>query len=156
MSKPEFDTVIEKPEGVITPYFAVPFSAHDVFGTKGQVKVRGTIDGIPYRNSIAPMGDGTHVMLINREIRDATGKDVGDSIHVVMELDTEERTVAIPDDFQTALSANQQAKAHFDGFSYSQRKLYVDWVMVAKKPETRARRIQDAVQRLSEGLKFQS
>src|SRR5436309_743594 len=79
---------------------AMPFSALEVFGKRGQVKVRGTIDGVPYRGSIAPMGGGTHVMVVKKEIREAIGKGAGDHVHVIMELDTEERIVVVPDDLQ--------------------------------------------------------
>jgi uncharacterized protein YdeI (YjbR/CyaY-like superfamily) len=100
------------------------------------------------------MGDGTHSMIVTRAILNAIGRAPGDTVKVVMELDSGDRTVAIPDDFRAALNQNVDAKTAFDGFSYSQHKLYVDWIESAKKPETRQSRIQKAIEKLAKGEKF--
>jgi len=70
-----------------------------------------------------------------------------------MAIDTEERTVTTPDDLQQALETEPQAKAAFDKLSYSHRKEYVQWIEEAKKPETRAKRIEKTLAMLNEGRK---
>lgn len=150
--KKEFDAVIKQHEGINGAYIEPPFDVEEVFGAK-RVKVKATFDGLEYRGSVVRMG-GCYMLGMTQEIRKKIGKDFGDTVHVTIEKDEEERIIELPQDFSEALNSNHAAKATYDSLSYTGKRDYVRWITDAKKAETRAGRIMTAIQHLAEGKKL--
>lgn len=101
--------------------------------------VKATVNGYAFRGKVAVMG-GERLLSFSAANREASGIEAGDPIEVTLELDTEERTVAAPDDLRAALEAAGRTEA-FERAAPSRRKEWVRGVEEAKTPETRARRI---------------
>ena len=126
----------------------IPFDFLQVFGSRGRIPVSGTLNGAPYRSSIMPEGDGTHYLNITKALMAASLTKPGDTVELTMEIDRAERTVEVPEDLTYALAAAPAAKAIFDALAYSHRKQYADWIVSARRPETRRARALKAVERL--------
>ena len=107
-----------------------------------------TLGGYAYRTTVAPMG-GAFWIPLAAEHREAAGVRAGQEVDVRVELDTAPRETPLPEDLAAAL--DDGARAFFDGLAPSHRKEWVRWVEEAKKPETRAARVERTAEALRAG-----
>jgi hypothetical protein len=148
-----FRALINRKEDGEVCSISIPFDVEKTFGALGRVAVRGTLNGAPFRSSVFKMGGDCHFMVVNRRMREAAGVGGGETVPVVMERDTEPRTVEPPADFTRALEGNSEARAAWDKLSYTHRREHVEHIEEAKKPETRLRRIEKSVRMLAAGIR---
>jgi len=149
----EFDAEIKKQDSIDAAFVEFPYEVEKEFGVKGQVKVAATFDGCEYRGSLAKMGHNCHILGMTQKIRAAIGKKPGDIVHVILKKDDEPRVVEMPEDFKKQLEENEQALSFFNALSYTNQKVYAEWIANAKKVETREKRVKDAITMLSDKVK---
>jgi hypothetical protein len=109
-----------------------------------------TVNGYSWRTSVARMG-GEFLIGLNRTVREAAGVQAGDTVEVAVELDTAPREVEVPEALAAALAADPAAAAAFERLAFTHRKEYATWIAGAKREETRARRVDQALEMLRQG-----
>jgi len=124
-------------------FVPVPFDPKAVFG-KVRAPVKVTLNGYSYRSTISSMG-GTVCIPLRKSNREAAGLEGGETIDVKIELDIDKREVKPPNDLVKALKATTSAWDRWRELSFTHQREYVDAIEEAKKPETRARRVETAV-----------
>ena len=124
------ELVSRGPGGAWT-YLQIPFSVPEIFGRKGQVPVRATINGFTFRNSLMPRA-GVHILGVGKDILASAAANPGDTVQVELALDDVPRTVTVPADIEAALAKAPAQQQSFNALSYSHKKEYVDWIESAK------------------------
>ena len=147
MTTHRFETVLQAEDGGV--FFEVPLDVPAVFG-KARAPVRGTINGHPFRSTVAVYG-GRSFLPVRKALREAAGVAAGDALVIELEADDQPRTVDPPPDLAAALGADPEARAAFEGLSFTHQREYAEWVAGARREETRRRRVDQAVEMLRDG-----
>lgn len=132
----------------------VPEDVSKALGGRGRVRVRGTLNGHPFRSTLMPWGDGTFYLVVNRDMRTAAGVGRGDKVTVTLERDDTPTAVEAPEILVEALARAPAAAETWERLPPSAKKQYADWIAEAKTEETRQRRVARAIELLAEGKRL--
>jgi Bacteriocin-protection, YdeI or OmpD-Associated/Domain of unknown function (DUF1905) len=137
-----FRAYVEPPEPMRG--LEVPAAAVQALGGGARPRVTITVNGHSWQSRIAIMR-GRNLIGLSNANRQAAGVMTGDEVEVDVELNADPPVVLEPADFASALDADPVARAAYDRLAYSHKREHVLAVEGAKKPETRARRIEKAL-----------
>lgn len=152
--KYSFKATILQSGNINAAYVEFPFLVQELFGKKGQVKIKAVFDGkVEYRGSLSKMKSDCHILGLTQDIRKQLGKSFGDEVEVELWEDLEERKVSIPEDVHQLFNSNEEAQQIFEKLSYTHQKEYIRWIEDAKKQETRDQRKEKMMRMLREGKK---
>jgi uncharacterized protein YdeI (YjbR/CyaY-like superfamily) len=135
----------------------VPFDAGKIWGLRGQIKVKGEINGFLFRTTLFPTratspAEGRHIMVVNKRMQKEARAVEGSVAHFQLELDKEERTVTTPKELQRFLggssSEERTLRRWYDKLTPSARSEIAWWVGDPKTAEARARRAEQMAERL--------
>lgn len=152
MATHAFRSKLERPEGIGTWTFAsIPKEVIRAASFRPRQRVKGTVEGVPFRSSLMPRGGGSLFVVVKQEVRDSIGRTAGDTVAFRLALDTAPVAVEVPPALAKGLRGDAGAKKVFDALAPSHRKAFALWISSAKQPETIARRVEKALSMLREG-----
>lgn len=122
----------------------IPPEVRDALGGNRQMRVTGTLNGLPFRSSTMPYRGGFYVG-VHKAAREAAGVDIGDEVTLTLVRDDSPRTLELAPELEAALADEPQLRERFDGLSFSRRRELADPIAEAKKPETRQARLEKAL-----------
>ncbi len=126
----------------------IPFDVSKIWGVRGQLRVKGQINGFAFRTSLFPTGRGYHYLLVNKRMQAGARAAPGMTAQFRLEPDTEERKAILPAELKRALSQDRSLRRWFDDLSYSIRRWIAVWVAQPKSAEARVRRAEQIAERL--------
>ncbi len=131
----------------------VPFDAAKAWGLRGQIKVKGEINGFAFRTSLFPTREGGHILLVNKRMQKGAHAFEGSLARFQLELDTEKRVATIPNELEQILRQGLPSEARalrrwYDKLNYSTRSDIAAWITEVKSAEARARRAEQIAERL--------
>ena len=132
-------------------FVTLPKNASAKLPSRGMTTVEGTINGFPFRATLEPDGQRSHWLKVNRKMREAAGAEAGDVVTLEIAPAGVEPEPKLPADLRQALAAAPKAQTLWSDITPMARRAWVHWIVSAKRPETRARRIENARAMLAAG-----
>lgn len=132
------------------PHLFLPPLASAWLGKRGTVNVIMTVEGVPFARTAKPDKDGGHFIVFTAEMREKTGVEPGDSVRVGLKVDPAPRTAEVPGDLLLGLKDDPDARNAYNAMPPSHRKSYAEFIEDAKRPETRVRRVQQALRMIAQ------
>lgn len=146
-----FDAVLERSGDRLNwTIIRIPFDAAKLWGKRGQLRVKGEINGFAFRSALFPTGQGTHVLMVNKKMQ-AGGKAVpGGKARFQLEPDIAPREIKASAELQRMLRQSKQLQKFYDSLSFSMRQYIAAWVEEPKTVEARRRRAEQLAERMME------
>ncbi|KFN49278.1 YdeI/OmpD-associated family protein [Arenimonas composti] len=141
-----------EPEHADWAFLRLPAAASEALPSRGTVGVEGTLAGARLHAPLPPDGQGGHWLKVDAALLAAGGVGPGDTVEVVVAPAADEPEPEVPDDLAAALAATTaDVRAAWTGLKAAHRRDWIDWIVLAKRAETRAKRIAAAMDMLAHG-----
>lgn len=127
---------------------------HDVFkfyGTRGRVRMKGTLNGVPVDRALMPTKRGTHVIIVSADLRRKLKARVGDTVRVELWRNADQDEVIVPEELQETLDFMPEFNTAWKKLSAGTRRSMCFWVSSGKTVDTRAKRVAELLRRFETG-----
>ena len=129
----------------------MPDDVSEAMGGRKQFRVTGTVNGVPMKSSTFPYkGEGLWLG-VHKAMREKAGLEFGDTLQFEISRDDAPRVLELAPELEAALTAEPALRDRFEALSFTRRRELADPIADAKKPETRAARLDKALSALREG-----
>lgn len=129
----------------------VPANESAKLPSRGQVMVKGTINGFPFQTALEPDGNGSHWLKVGQEMKKSIQVEAGDTVALAIESTKEWPEPEIPADLKSALDANPQVKTLWMRITPMARWEWIRWINSTSSHETRKRRVEVSCSKLMAG-----
>ncbi len=150
-----FDASLLRPRSAGKPvtwtFLRLPKDASGRLPSRAMVSVEGALNGVKFRGTLEPDGEGGHWLKVPRTLSDGAGAAPGDVVSLELSPAAREPEPKVPADFKKALGGDAKASATWLDITALARRDWVHWIVSPKQAETRARRIVTACDMLSKG-----
>ena len=135
-------------------FLNLPIEASEKLPTRSKCSIEGKMNGKPFQATLDPDGQGGHWLRVSQKLEDFTGVKAGDLIDFEIAPAAVEPEPEIPEDFQTALDqSSPKAQDTWRATTAIARRDWIHWITSGKKEETRIKRLNVAIDKLSKGKK---
>jgi hypothetical protein len=155
-SKIRFSATLFRPvataKAVAWTFLALPKEASAKLPSRGRMSVEGAFNGLAFRATLEPDGQGGHWLKVDRKLREAAGAEAGDVVSLEIAPVAEEPEPTVPADLRNALAAaHPKARAVWSDITPVARRDWIQWIESAKRKETRLKRIENGCDMLAKG-----
>lgn len=127
----------------------VPFDVNKAWPERVRQRVRGEVEGVPFRSSLFGFSEGGgHFLLVNNKVQKAAKAGVGSRVRIEMEPDMEERLALVPAELAQELKGDRRLRRWFDGLNEYTRRMICGWVHEPASPAVRQKRAEQMAERL--------
>ncbi|MBL7952165.1 MAG: DUF1905 domain-containing protein [Flavobacteriales bacterium] len=133
-------------------YLEFPHDVPELFGKRGEVRVKCLINGVAADRALMPTKSGIHILVLGGVLRKKAGiRKPGDPVHVELWLDPEPDRIDIPEELKETLEFMPEMERAWNELTPGMKRNMCYWVGSAKTRPTRAKRITDLLQKLESG-----
>jgi uncharacterized protein YdeI (YjbR/CyaY-like superfamily) len=131
----------------------IPFDVAKIWGKRGQLRVKGSINTFDFRSALFPTGQGTHFLLVNKKMQSGAKTAPGLKAKFQVQPDTSPRKIVEPSsELLRELGQSKRLLKFYESLNPSRRKEIARWVAEPKNAETRRRRVEQITERLMETM----
>jgi hypothetical protein len=139
-------------KAVAWTFLTLPEEASLKLPSRGMASVEGTFNGLAFRATLQPDGQGGHWLKVDKELHEAAGAETGDVVSLEIAPVAEEPEPTVPADLRKALAATHpKARAVWSDITPMARRDWIQWIESAKREKTRLKRIESACDMLAKG-----